>query len=676
MVIHVHHRLHAEHPFRAQQVNRQVALITVLAVVLFALFCPNLGGIQSIEAQTVPHSERVTLSSGEQHTCALRADGTAMCWGEDLDPAFVPPTNERFVTISSGNYHICALRADGTPVCWGYNSDGVVDPPPGEQFVTISSGETHTCALKADGTPACWGENAYGKADPPSGEQLVTISSGGTHTCALRADGSPVCWGGYEDGRSDPPVGLRLTMISSGYDHTCGLTQNGSHICWGAEGLEMTSPPTSERFRHISSGFSYACALRLDGSPLCWGILFGEGAENMGYQNTTPVNDRFVAISSGHFQACGLRQNGSVVCWSSNNGGGGDWVPESPSERFWVPAESERPLPSVAAPSGSGSAPGLTGPRSELPIQPRGGDGYALIESCVAEPGTVAVGDPVSLYADVHVAEQERFRDDVLARFEVRYNNRIVFTGESAIREGTVVGETFSLHGTVEKVDTPGDYSLSCSVYTRDSRSLAGDDEKLSDYQRDVATFTAVDSAASPPESVDISQPRPTVNIHGQLTRTYLGGPPIRITLAIVHTILIQQDMTANLLVRVPSGWSLTGSGFASACTGICNAVYELTPGENKHIEMDIIPNEVGENVITAKVEWVLDDDSDRDIQIGDVEVEVYAGPSQLEKATSQPTLTDRSLTFFDSSAFPIVTWGIAGVLILTVIIRWGLSKR
>ena len=669
-MFHIQHRLKVQPPCRTHRVKWQISISLVWTIVVGALLLMNLEGANGIEAQTVPHSERVTLSSGERHTCALRADGTAVCWGQEVDPAIHPPANEKFVTISSGRTHTCALRADGTPVCWGWSDAVEREPPSGERLVSISSGGGYTCALRADGTPVCWGDDEHGKASPPPGERFVSISSGRSHTCALRGDGTPVCWGDNGDGESNPPPGEKFVAISNGGSYTCALREDGSPVCWGTTHNGVGAPRGVKilGLSEITSGIVNTCALRSDGSPICWSYLL-ESPDPREY----PSDEKFVAISSGYLHACGLRQNGSVVCWSY---GVREPAAESPGERFWVPAESERSSSSVAAPSGSGSAPGLTGPRSELPIQPRGGDGYALIESCVAEPGTVAVGDPVSLYADVHVAEQERFRDDVLARFEVRYNNRIVFTGESAIREGTVVGETFSLHGTVEKVDTPGDYSLSCSVYTRDSRSLAGDDEKLSDYQRDVATFTAVDSAASPPESVDISQPRPTVNIHGQLTRTYLGGPPIRITLAIVHTILIQQDMTANLLVRVPSGWSLTGSGFASACTGICNAVYELTPGENKHIEMDIIPNEVGENVITAKVEWVLDDDSDRDIQIGDVEVEVYAGPSQLEKATSQPTLTDRSLTFFDSSAFPIVTWGIAGVLILTVIIRWGLSKR
>ena len=79
-----------------------------------------------------------------------------------------PPPNERFVTISSGAYHTCALRQDGAAVCWGArmsnthplreNSFGQSEPPAGEVFTAISCGDLHTCALRPDGTPVCWGK--------------------------------------------------------------------------------------------------------------------------------------------------------------------------------------------------------------------------------------------------------------------------------------------------------------------------------------------------------------------------------------------------------------------------------------------------------------------------------------------------------------------------------------
>ena len=86
------------------------------------------------------------------------------------------------MSISSGEQHTCALRSDGSPVCWGYNEDGRASPPQDERFASISAGSQHTCALLHDGSPICWGYNRDGQASPPENEQFAFISAGGfTH---------------------------------------------------------------------------------------------------------------------------------------------------------------------------------------------------------------------------------------------------------------------------------------------------------------------------------------------------------------------------------------------------------------------------------------------------------------------------------------------------------------
>ena len=125
------------------------------------------------------------------------------------------------------------------------------------------------------------------------------------------------------------------------------------------------------------------------------------------------------------------------------------------------------------------------------------------------------------------------------------------------------------------------------------------------------------------PELLDQDDGKPVVNIHGQLTSTRLGGAPIKISFAIVHTILMSQNMTAHLQVTIPNGWSIAGAGFAKACTGICNTVHPLKPGDNRNLEVEIIPNQTGRYRINAKVEWILDDGSDSDVLDTNIEVEV-----------------------------------------------------
>ena len=41
---------------------------------------------------------------------------------------------EQFTAISTGWSHTCALRADGTAVCWGTDWDGRATPPGGSEI--------------------------------------------------------------------------------------------------------------------------------------------------------------------------------------------------------------------------------------------------------------------------------------------------------------------------------------------------------------------------------------------------------------------------------------------------------------------------------------------------------------------------------------------------------------
>ena len=259
----------------------------------------------------------IAISSDGSHTCGLKVDGSAVCWGRNSHGQATPPVGETFATISSGGWHTCGLRADGSGVviCWGgRNEDRPVMPPAGETFATVSSGSHHTCGLRVDGSAVCWGWNRGGQASPPNGEVFTAISSGGFHTCGLRADGSPVCWGHFVGGETMPPVGETFVTISSGSHHVCGLRADGSALCWGRNVNGETTLPTGNTFAAISGGAYHTCGLRANGSAVCWGY-------NEYGQATPPVGETFAAISSGYFHTCGLRANGSVVCWGHNDYG-------------------------------------------------------------------------------------------------------------------------------------------------------------------------------------------------------------------------------------------------------------------------------------------------------------------------------------------------------------------
>jgi phage-related tail fiber protein len=80
-----------------------------------------------------------------------------------------------------------ALKADGTVLVWGNNIDGETNVPPGlSNVVAIAAGAYHCLALKSDGNVVAWGANDSGQTNVPAWlNHVVAIVAGANHTLAL-----------------------------------------------------------------------------------------------------------------------------------------------------------------------------------------------------------------------------------------------------------------------------------------------------------------------------------------------------------------------------------------------------------------------------------------------------------------------------------------------------------
>ena len=273
-----------------------------------------------------------SVSAGNKHACAVRADKSLECWGHNLERQLNAPVGE-FLAVSAGGFHTCALRVDNTLSCWGDGGDGQTKRPRVE-FLSVSSGFRHTCAVSADeaseSNVQCWGLDIKGQATPTAGSYRK-VSAGWEHTCGLRTDGAVQCWGSNGHGQAgveDPTAPMTCTVfgcapryapkwgpfidVSSGTTHTCAVRTGGSIECWGETIEGQAFAPTGE-FVAVSAGFKHSCALAVDGTVSCWG--------RDAYGETRAPAGEFVAVSAGSSFSCGLRPDTSIECWGYSEDG-------------------------------------------------------------------------------------------------------------------------------------------------------------------------------------------------------------------------------------------------------------------------------------------------------------------------------------------------------------------
>jgi cysteine-rich repeat protein len=155
---------------------------------------PNAVGLVNLVPPQLPaNTEIVSVSLGGNHSCALLGGGEVMCWGAngsgqlgggDLNTTGDDelPSNRAPVAIGgpakaivTGGTHTCALRTDGTVLCWGDNTVGQL-------------GYGNTNNIGDDELP-----EIAGPVD--IGGEVIQLTAGGNHTCALLTNRALICWG-------------------------------------------------------------------------------------------------------------------------------------------------------------------------------------------------------------------------------------------------------------------------------------------------------------------------------------------------------------------------------------------------------------------------------------------------------------------------------------------------
>ncbi len=351
------------------------------------LSCWGWNGLLQMPAQQSSLVSVLLMRAGMGHTCILTADHSILCWGynrygqlgdgttrsrHELKPVIGMSHDVFYMTTSAGANHTCAVREDGMAFCWGSNMWGqlgngslVTVSIPRQIFDLndvhhIAAGNGFTCAVPADGSLWCWGKRfntsfisdtaAPTRLSSPSGG-VAGVQVGEGHACAVMRDGSLRCWGDNDYGQlgngstnlSTTPVavrnlGGRAQAVRVGNDFTCALLAGGTVRCWGHNdhgqlGLGNTqdhSLPVTVSLpapaRSITAGGQHACAALTDGRVFCWGKnTFGQVGDGSERDRHGPVrvnlNGPAVRVAAGDDHTCALLQNGQVWCWGTNGQG-------------------------------------------------------------------------------------------------------------------------------------------------------------------------------------------------------------------------------------------------------------------------------------------------------------------------------------------------------------------
>ena len=429
-------------------------------------------------AGTGPWQEMVKSLAGGvgYHFCAVMVDGAATCWGYNYygqlgngsttsSVAAVPVTGidgsspaTTAISVGGGKNHSCAVLANGTVKCWGQNDSGqlgdgtltnssvpvsvrVIDGvTPSTTAVNVSAGQTNSCAQMADGTVRCWG----GGSDSQIVEGITALSDSTTavdldtdffHSCVATRNGSAMCWGisGFGqlgkgtaapsalpavvsgiDGSSDAATAVEVAL---GENSSCARMGAGTVKCWGSNSsgqlgdgskTQRNSPVSVSGITgvddattavDVSAGGVHTCAVMANGTVKCWGAgFFGLLGDGLGTESLVPVavsgltgatpDTTAVAIGSSRFATCALMEDADVQCW-----GGTGFLDSNFSTVSLSPAR----VPLVYT-----QAHTLTIPAPDAPGAPTvvAGDGQATVTVVPAVGGTPPASYRISVAGD------------------------------------------------------------------------------------------------------------------------------------------------------------------------------------------------------------------------------------------------------------------------------------
>ena len=275
-----------------------------------------------------------SVSTGNDHTCAIFDNYVLKCWGKGSEMGFSSSAGQ----LGQGHTdHI----GDGM----GEMGDALnpIDLGSGRAAKAVATGDKHTCAILDDNTVKCWGDSNVGQIgagqrladvgdemgemgdalnpiELGSGRTAKAITAGDNHTCAILDDNTVKCWGGNGDGQ-----------LGQGNADSIG---DGSGEM--GDDLDPIALGDGRTAKAITAGTGHTCALLDDNTVKCWG---GNSSGQLGQGNTDSIGDgsgemgdtlnpidlgsgrTAKAVAAGNLHTCAILDDNTVKCWGGNSSG-------------------------------------------------------------------------------------------------------------------------------------------------------------------------------------------------------------------------------------------------------------------------------------------------------------------------------------------------------------------
>ena len=335
------------------------------------------------------------IAVGDSHSCAVKLDGTVSCWGDNAvgqlatpsenlpsSPEPLPIANVSNVDqVIAARNHTCVVRTDGIAMCWGDNTGNKASPnDPTEVVLPIAGnpwgassverlgvGGTHTCVGRTALPPLCWGSNTSGQLTGPEPPMMLPVMVGGVesniialgeaHSCMNSMRNNLLCWGDNSYGQLgiDPvitafsstpqvvPLATQVAQAVSGQHHICILS-GPDVLCWGRNTLgqlgidsqvdtftptTVTLPPGIGNIRTLVAAADHTCTVMFTGDIYCWGgnqngelLLEQDKTGEDGFTLTPQAIElgfSVAQLATGVTHSCALNTQGQVLCWGRNN---------------------------------------------------------------------------------------------------------------------------------------------------------------------------------------------------------------------------------------------------------------------------------------------------------------------------------------------------------------------